>query len=156
MRYTTIIDVSEMAWYNTNVNARLVYLHLALRAGYHEDNQDLVYTSLRRLAMELHLSVSATRYALATLRASGLVTPEGKALRVAKFVQPIIAAKRAAKQLVATTKEAESLGEAKRRIQDELSKLRRWYKDAQQRGDNASMEQIKVEAARYQKQLATM
>lgn len=60
MRYTTIVDISEYASLYRNHNARLVYLHLALRSGYHDNDRDLIDVSVRRLA-DAVASLSARR-----------------------------------------------------------------------------------------------
>ena len=86
MRYTTIIDISQMGEIYRNQNVRLVYLHLALRSGYHDDDRDLTYISLRRLAMEVGLTVSATRHAIRILTKAGLLKRQGRTWTVLKWV----------------------------------------------------------------------
>lgn len=71
MRYTTLIDISEMPCYR-NVNARILYLHLALKA----DRGGDVVASLRFLAMELDMTLSALRNALRQLLLDGVVKTE--------------------------------------------------------------------------------
>lgn len=71
MRYTTLIDISEMPCYR-NVNARLLYLYLALKA----DRGGDVVASLRFLAMELDMTLSALRNALRQLLLDGVVKTE--------------------------------------------------------------------------------
>ena len=77
MRYTTIIDISQMGEIYRNQNVRLIYLHLALRSGYHDDDRDLTDISLRRLSMEAGLTVSATRHAIRILTKAGLLKRQG-------------------------------------------------------------------------------
>lgn len=91
MRYTTLIDISEIPIVYRNQNARLVYLHLALKSGYHDNDRDLCDISIRRLAIEVGLSVSAIRHALAILQKFQLIEKSGTLWRVKKFVleQPI-------------------------------------------------------------------
>lgn len=91
MRYTTLIDISEIPIIYRNQNTRLVYLHLALKAGYHDNDRDLTDISLRRLAGEVGLTLSATRHALAILQKFQLIAKDGTLWRVKKFVleQPI-------------------------------------------------------------------
>ena len=67
MRYTTVIDISDYRHIYKSANCRLVYLHLVLKAGYHDDDRDIVDVSIRNLAMRVGISVSATRHALRML-----------------------------------------------------------------------------------------
>lgn len=99
MRYTTIIDISQSEIYK-NVNARLVYLHLCLRAGYHDEDRDLVVVSIRNLAIQVGLSLSATRFAVGQLEKLHLLTHTGSVWRVKKWVdeQIITSRKKAAQQ----------------------------------------------------------
>lgn len=87
MRYTTVIDISEFRATYKNLNARLLYLHLALKSGYHDDDRDLIATSIRRMASDAGLTVSAVRHALATLERDGLVTKsEDGRLKILKWI----------------------------------------------------------------------
>lgn len=74
MRYTTVIDISENRQLYANHNAVLVYLHLCLRAGYHDHDRDMVSISIRNLASDIGVTVSACRHAIKLLTAAGLVT----------------------------------------------------------------------------------
>lgn len=87
MRYTTIIDISEMPSLYRNKNACLVYLHLVLQAGYHDDDRDLAAGSIRALAAALGLSVAAVRHALEQLEKSRLIERQGPFWHVRKWVQ---------------------------------------------------------------------
>ena len=73
MRYTTIIDITDQTALYRNHNARLIYLHLVLKSGYHDNDRDIIDISIRRLSMETGVSVSATRHALRILEACRLV-----------------------------------------------------------------------------------
>lgn len=86
MRYTTIIDISQMGDIYRNQNVRLIYLHLVLRSGYHDDDRDLTDISLRRLSMEAGLTVSATRHAIRILTKAGLLKRQGRTWTVLKWV----------------------------------------------------------------------
>lgn len=87
MRYTTVIDISEYRATYKNLNARLLYLHLALKSGYHDDDRDLIATSIRRMSSDAGLTVSAVRHALATLERDGLVTKtEDGRLKILKWI----------------------------------------------------------------------
>lgn len=86
MRYTTIIDISEQAGVYRNKNARLIYLHLALKSGYHDDDRDDIIISIRALAAAAGCTFSATRHALAQLEAAELIARHGDIIRVKKWV----------------------------------------------------------------------
>lgn len=86
MRYTTIIDISEYPSIYHNPRARLVYLHLTLKAGYHEEDRDICLISIRRLAADVGLTISATRHALAVLERAQMIERFGISWRVRKFV----------------------------------------------------------------------
>lgn len=86
MRYTTVIDISEFRDVYKNVNTRLLYLHLALKCGYHDADRDVIIVSIRRLAMDSGLTVSAVRHALGVLERAQLVTKSGTGWRVTKWV----------------------------------------------------------------------
>lgn len=86
MRYTTVIDVTEFPAVYRNHNARLVYLHLVLKSGWHNDDRDLIEVSIRSLASGVGLTLSATRHALAQLEKAGLVTRQGSVWLVKKWI----------------------------------------------------------------------
>lgn len=86
MRYTTIIDLTDLPELYANVNIRLVYLHLVLRAGYHDDDRDLVMVSIRNLAYQVGITVSACRHAISILERYKLVTHTGSVWRVRKWL----------------------------------------------------------------------
>lgn len=86
MRYTTIIDLSEFPALYRNKNVRLVYLHLVLRSGYHDNDRDLIDVSIRNLAWGVGLSVSATRHALHILEQAQMIKRAGPLWHVRKFI----------------------------------------------------------------------
>lgn len=86
MRYTTIIDISEYPVIYRNINVRLLYLHLVLKSGYHENDRDIADTSLRRLQGETGLTLSAIRHAVKILERSNLISRQGSLINVKKFV----------------------------------------------------------------------
>lgn len=86
MRYTTLIDISEFTALYRNHNARLVYLHMVLKSGWHDHDRDLLDVSIRNLANNTGLTVSATRHALQLLQRSGLVSRQGTLWNVKKWV----------------------------------------------------------------------
>lgn len=100
MRYTTIIDISEIPDIYRNINARLLYLHMCLRAGYHDDDRDICTCSIRSLAADCGLTFSATRHALAVLARAALIEKFGNAWKVKKFLlsTPISARPRSEKK----------------------------------------------------------
>ena len=87
MRYTTVIDITEISDVYNNATARLIYLHMSLKAGYHDVDRDLVKLSIRRLSADVGVTVSATRHALHQLERAGLLTREGELWRVRKWVE---------------------------------------------------------------------
>lgn len=126
MRYTTIIDISEYSTLYNNQSIRLVYLHLVLRSGYHDHDRDLAQLSIRRLAMEVGLSVGAVRHALTQLLKYQMLVRQGPMLQVRKFVveQPISKRsrnKREEKQELARKEriEQQERQAAKRKVADE-------------------------------------
>lgn len=98
-----------------NINARLVYLHLVMKSGYHDNDRDLVTMSLRRIAAEVGLSLSAVRHAISQLEKAGLLSRQGPFWLVKKWIieQKISTRARTARQQKAIEIEAE------RRIENE-------------------------------------
>lgn len=86
MRYTTVIDISEFPDIYRNRNACRVYIHMALKSGYHDADRDVIRVSVRRLAADCGISVAASRHALGVLQRAGLVASEAGAWRVRKWV----------------------------------------------------------------------
>lgn len=85
MRYTTIIDLRDYPALYRNINVRLLYLHLVLASGYHDDDKDKVQTSVRRLAYDCHITISAARNALRQLSREGLLKVEDGTYIVTKW-----------------------------------------------------------------------
>lgn len=94
MRYTTIIDIREMPLYRSD-SVRLLYLHLCLSAGYHEEDRDICQVSIRHLGYQTGLSVSAVRHALTQLLKASLIRKTKNGYQVAKFVMSDAIPKRA-------------------------------------------------------------
>lgn len=86
MRYTTIIDITEIPEVYRNHNARLIYLHLILKSGYRDNDRDMIKISIRVLAMRTGLSVSATRHALTILTRQHLLSRAGDTWLVKKWI----------------------------------------------------------------------
>lgn len=87
MRYTTVIDITDFPQIYRNINARLVYIHMALKAGYHDDDRDVCRLSIRSLSSDVGITVSATRNALQQLEKSGLISRGSDSWIVKKWVQ---------------------------------------------------------------------
>lgn len=100
MRYTTIIDISELQSLYKSTAARLIYLHLCLKAGYHDNDRDLVMISLRNLADATGTTLSATRHAIRLLEKARMISRQGSVIRIRKWIQeqPISTRARTAKQ----------------------------------------------------------
>lgn len=86
MRYTTVIDISQDAALYKNHSVRLIYLHLALKSGYHDNDRDKISTSIRRLAAEVGVTVAATRHAIKQLKKAGMLTTNNVSWSVKKWV----------------------------------------------------------------------
>ena len=127
MRYTTIIDISEIQPVYRNVNARLVYLHLVLKSGYHDNDRDLVSISLRRIAAEVGLTLSATRHAISQLEKAQLLTRQGSIWFVKKWIleQTITTRAKTEKQQRAIEAEAERRRENEKRDREAMIERQR-------------------------------
>lgn len=134
MRYTTIIDITELPSIYRNHNARLVYLHLVLKCGYHDADRDMTDTSIRQLSAAVGLTIAATRHALLQLQAVGLLSREGRVWTVRKFVAQSPISARAK-----TTRQAQQRAEARQREADE-----------QEREQERARERRKIEKLRAQ------
>lgn len=144
MRYTTIVDISEFPTIYRNTNARLVYLHLVLKSGYHDNDRDLVALSLRRIAAEVGLTLSATRHAIGQLEKAQLLNRQGPVWFVKKFVLE--------KTITPRTKSEKKLKEAeireRERVIKEEQELRekeeiRKVKEMKKAGRNPLFEMVK-------------
>lgn len=128
MRYTTVIDISEIPMVYRNHNARLLYIHLCLRAGYHDNDRDIVSLSVRQMSAQSGLTVSAVRHALLVLEKSHLVTRQGTVLYVRKWIaeQSITARPRTARQQAQISAEAQRRKEQEQRdMQLEIERQQR-------------------------------
>lgn len=86
MRYTTIIDIREFPQIYRNNHAKLVYLHLVLISGYHDEDRDQTPISIRQICYDTGLSLSAVRHSLKVLISAGLLSRSGITWTVKKFV----------------------------------------------------------------------
>lgn len=169
MRYTTIIDITDQASIYRNQNARLVYLHMVLRSGYHDNDRDLLDMSIRRLAAETGLSVSAVRHALELLTRAQLITRQGTMWFIRKWVvNEAISNRPQNKRQAARTATAVDYAamEEQRRQEEAVERARRaqieatgktsfmlWY-ESQQRlaaaGDTDAQEKVKKHRSTYE------
>jgi DNA-binding transcriptional regulator YhcF (GntR family) len=101
MRYTTIIDIQQCPEIYRNVNARLLYLHMVLTCGYHDNDKGLVRKSVRQLAEETGITKSATEHALRQLSKMDLAKKIRGKLYVRTWIpeQPITKPKRKAQEI---------------------------------------------------------
>lgn len=120
MRYTTVIDIRDFPEVYRNPNCRLLYLHLALMAGYHDADRDRVRISIRRLADSCGLTVSATRHATNVLVAAKLLRVKGGVYLVRKYCdeQPITTRAKAARAKKAEEQRSMERQEAARQEQE--------------------------------------
>lgn len=86
MRYTTVIDISEEPAVWRSMSARTLYLYMALKAGWHNEDRDICTSSIRVLASDSGLSFSATRCALQLLQKHKLVEKTDVGWKVLKWV----------------------------------------------------------------------
>lgn len=86
MRYTTIIDIREFPQIYRNDHVKLVYLHLVLISGYHDEDRDQTPISIRQICYDTGLSFSAVRHSLKVLISAGLLSRSGINWTVKKFV----------------------------------------------------------------------
>lgn len=87
MRYTTLIDIRDIPEVYRNQNVRLLYLQLVLMAGYHDADRDIVRCSLRSLADQTGLTLSATRHAIDVLIKWRLLRHQKSYFRVRKYIE---------------------------------------------------------------------
>lgn len=86
MRYTTIIDVTEIPDIWRNPNAVRLYFFMAMKCGYHDNDRDVLKISIRNLAFMAGLTLSACRHALKVLHGHGLIAQNNDAWVVKKFL----------------------------------------------------------------------
>ena len=87
MRYTTIIDVSSIQELYKNRNAVLLYCHLVFKSGYYDYNKDAYKRSIRGLALDLNMTLSATRHAIGILQKHKLITQKDGWWLVRKYIK---------------------------------------------------------------------
>ena len=159
MRYTTVIDISEIPEIYRNKNVCRLYFHLCLKAGYHDDDRDVVKLSIRGMAYETGLSLSAIRNAIGQLLKHGLLEKTGDSLKVRKFVVEMPISKRAR-----TRKEIDPGKAVQKALQEETQdrmragektswmKLYEYKMKAAKAGDKAAQKFVKDHAQQYKEQ----
>lgn len=133
MRYTTIIDISEYPQLYRSESVRLVYLHLVLKSGYHDNDRDMCGVSIRRLSMETGLTISATRHALQLLEKYAMIRRQGSMTQVRKWVveQPI-------------TSRARTAAQAKRKEIRQAEEIDRERRDKQRMAEQKKREELRA------------
>lgn len=94
MRYTTVIDVTEIPQVWGSPNVTRIYLYMVLKCGYHDEDRDMISVSIRNLAWRTGLTVSATRHALGVLQSYHLIERSGLRWRVVKWLEDAVISKR--------------------------------------------------------------
>lgn len=77
MRYTTIIDVTEMPAVLKCRSAVWLYYIMSMKCGYHDEDRDVLDMSLTQLANVSGLTVSAVRHAIRVLVSAHLIKRDG-------------------------------------------------------------------------------
>lgn len=144
MRYTTIIDIRELPAVYRNQHCRMLYLHLTLASGYHDDDRDQLRTSIRRIAADTGISVSAVRNALKQLEKYGLLTRNGETWSVKKFIleksiTPRIRSEKKRKEAEAAARAASIQEEQERREKEAKKK----YLEERKNGRNPLKDMVK-------------
>lgn len=156
MRYTTIIDIREFPQIYRNNHAKLVYLHLVLISGYHDEDRDQTPISIRQICYDTGLSLSAVRHSLKVLISAGLLSRSGITWTVKKFVldKPISprirsekkrsAAENLERERIIKEEQIQREKEEKRRYQEEINAgknpLKEMVKDLMNRAENGDQE----------------
>lgn len=156
MRYTTIIDIREFPQIYRNDHAKLVYLHLTLISGYHDEDRDQTPISIRQICYDTGLSLSAVRHSLKVLISAGLLTRSGITWTVKKFVldKPIsprirsekkrTAAENLERERIIKEEQSQREKEEKRKYQEEIkagkNPLKEMVKDLMKRAQNGDEE----------------
>lgn len=107
MRYTTIIDVSSVPDLYKNRNAVLLYCHLVFKSGYYDYNKDAYKRSIRGLALDLNMTLSATRHAIGILQKHKLITQKDGWWLVRKYIKEQTISPRISKKQQQRTSEIE-------------------------------------------------
>lgn len=136
MRYTTVIDITELQHIWRNANATRLYVYLAMKCGYHDNDRDLIRISLRTLAASAGVTLSATRHALRILKAADLISQDGEFIRVKKFIVDVKPTARTQKT------SARMNADEARQLQQEQEQRRRAYEEVLASAPSKDLEQI--------------
>lgn len=131
MRYTTLIDLRDIPEVYRNQNVRLLYLHLVLIAGYHDDDRDVVRVSLRNLAAQTGLTLSATRHAVAVLIKWRLLLHRKSYFKVVKFIEE--------KEITPRAKTRKQQQQQQARLQQQQQQAEQETKESREREKIASI-----------------
>ena len=158
MRYTTIIDIREFPQIYRNNHVKLVYLHLVLISGYHDEDRDQTPISIRQICYDTGLSLSAVRHSLKVLISAGLLSRSGITWTVKKFVldKPIsprirsekkrTAAENIERERIIKEEQNHREKEEKRKYQEEIkagkNPLKEMVKELMIRSENGDQEAI--------------
>lgn len=175
MRYTTVIDIREVKECYRNINARMIYLHLALMAGWHDTDRDLADISIRGIAYELNISLSATRHALKLLEKGKLIKRQGTLWWVRKWEledEPMRRPRNKKEQKTIETAAERQRIDEQRELEHEVERQRRlenqaagktsymlWYEQKMklaEAGDEEAKRTVEKNRAAYEKQKAQM
>lgn len=139
MRYTTIIDIREQTSVYKNPLVRLVYLHLVLLAGYHDEDRDFVSISYRQLADQVGITLSATRHAVAILCKYGLLESIEGVWRVKKWLPAESITPRPKSAQKAKEQETAAIRQEEQRALDERLEAERRQAEADQAAGTNSL-----------------
>lgn len=121
MRYTTIIDISEIPQVMKNRNAVDIYVMACLKCGYHDYDRDCWRRSYRDIADDLGITLSACRHALATLEKYHLISREDDHWRVVKYIESQTITKRPKKTAAADSSAVQEREAAAARMREEAT-----------------------------------
>ena len=127
MRYTTIIDITEVPAVYRNPSSTRLYIHMALKAGYHDDDRDVLDMSIRNLAAASGLTLSACRHALRILEKAQLITRQGDVWMVKKWLPASPISARPKKG----TTDQEAAREAERKLRERQERKESREREAQ-------------------------
>ena len=118
------MDLTDFPSIYRNINARLIYLHMALHAGYHDYDRDILRMSIRQIAATSGVSVSATRHALALLEKARLINRNGDYWSVVKwFQEPTITQRKQHPYIVKQQTASQSYAERERAARQERERI---------------------------------
>lgn len=137
MRYTTIIDITEIPAVIRSTAAFRLYVIMTLKCGYHDDDRDQLKLSIRMLADISGLTVSATRHAIGILIREKLIRRDGGIWYVTKWLEQLEPTKRKTTSKKATDGSTYDLG---RQLDEQLEEWRRKAEAAVNACDNQELE----------------